>query len=195
MPRTLPAAVLAALDDGVVRFVPMVRFDFDSGVLALHVGRGSVVYDGVTFLSSNNLLAIGDVAEGAEGGAPSLSITVSGIDTTLRALLQTEPYLYRTASVHMCLTDDSFMLDPAAVFDLFFGSITDISYQETPAPTFGVTLQSRLADLARSQALKLTDADQQFLYPGDKGLEFVAQMAQMKIAWPRAEFLPDIRKA
>jgi hypothetical protein len=48
-----------------------------------------------------------------------------------------------------------------------------------------VIIQSRLADWERPRLSRYTNEEQQALYSGDKGLEFVPQMVEKTIIWGR----------
>jgi len=193
MSRALPAGVLALATANPLRFVVLVRLEFDGGTIAFHSGHEEVAFEGETYVPSSNLGEVGTVLESAGTTATTIEVTLSGVSSSLRSLLQSETYMRRPAYIHLALTDESFTVDPAAVFLLFSGSIDDIAYQDNGAPTWALTLKSRLADWERNVALRYTDADQQYLYPGDKGLEFVGEIAQKKLVWPIASYLPDPR--
>jgi hypothetical protein len=46
-----------------------------------------------------------------------------------------------------------------------------------------IACESRLIDLQRARERRFTDEDQQELYPGDLGLEYVAGLQEREIAW------------
>jgi hypothetical protein len=59
----------------------------------------------------------------------------------------------------------------------------DLEIGETA--TITLTIQNRLADWERPRLRRYTDEDQQSVYDGDLGLQFVAQMAEKTIYWGR----------
>jgi hypothetical protein len=48
-----------------------------------------------------------------------------------------------------------------------------------------VRAENRLADLERPRVRRYNSGDQQLLFSGDKGLEFVEQMVDTSIVWGR----------
>ena len=52
--------------------------------------------------------------------------------------------------------------------------------------TIQVTVENRLIEFERTRIRRYTAEDQKIDYPNDKGLEFVAEMAEKEIVWGRA---------
>jgi len=52
--------------------------------------------------------------------------------------------------------------------------------------TIQVTVENRLIEFERTRVRRYTAEDQKIDYPNDKGLEFVAEMAEKEIVWGRA---------
>jgi hypothetical protein len=188
-------AIAAAMAGGVLRLLAMVRLDFDSETFAWHNGYGEVSYRGAVYLGTGTLGSVGGVSV-APGAQPNtLSVGLGGIDPELVKLLLNEPYLGRRAAYHVAVVGADFRIDPEFVVPMFAGTIDGIEGTIGRSAGFTVNIKSRLADWERSRNLKYTDADQQLLYQGDRGFEFVPQIAQKKLIWPRAKFLPDARES
>jgi hypothetical protein len=191
--RSLSTAMQAASVAPVVYPLMMTRIDFDSGTLAWITGYQDVVFNGVVYEATGDIGSISPVKE-TPGAKPSnVSITISGLKPEVVALLQTEPYLNRKCWIHMAATDENWTFDADQVALYFYGKLDDINGITGETASFSISIRSRLADWERVRNLKYTDADQQKLYPGDKGMEFIAQLSQRKFIWPRAAFLPDPR--
>lgn len=191
--RSLSAALQTALVQPVVYTIGMVRLDFDSGVVAWHSGFGNIVYNGATYSGVGTLGNITPVKEEPGAKAAGVNITISGIRPEVVSLLLSEPYLGREATVHYALTDADYNFDSNKVVQIFFGKIDDVSCQMGRTASFTIAVRSRLADWERMRKILYNDADQQKLHPGDKGMEYVPQMQQRKLIWPKAAFLPDPR--
>jgi hypothetical protein len=50
-----------------------------------------------------------------------------------------------------------------------------------------ITAESRLIDMNRARERRFTDADQQQLYPGDLGLQYVAGLQDKEFPWGRVD--------
>lgn len=194
MSRTgMTSEQLAAIDAATVRPIAMVRAEFDSGVMAWHSGYGDIDFDGHTYTGTGKLGGISSIKEQPGTQATSLEVTISGLDPEIVALIQTEPYINRKVYLHVNLLDDQDRPVSAAPILFFKGTIDDISAQFGNTAAIKLTVKSRLADWERKRTLRYTDADQQRLYPGDKGMEFIPQMSERKLIWPLAKFFPDPR--
>lgn len=192
--RSIPAAILAGLSAETVRIIYLVRLHFDSGTIGWNSGFRDITFEGVTYLGLGELTSISAAKEQPGITAASFSVGVSGIKPEIVSLVLTEPYINRAAYIHYTLLDENDQViagDPVA---LFRGTIDSIGGQLGESAGFNIELKSRLADWERVIKCRYTDADQQKIHPGDKGFEFVGQMEQRKIIWPRAAFLPDTRK-
>lgn len=191
--RTLDAAITTAIAAATVRPLIMVRVDFDSGTLAWHSGFGVVTLDGVNYLGLGTLGSISQVTEQPGVQSSTITLNVSGIDPAVVALALTEPYINRKCYVHLTFLneeDEPLVATPILIFE---GTLDQIEGQMGAEALFRLTVKSRLADWERVRKLRYTDADQQKLYPGDKGMEYIPQMSERMLIWPKKKFLPDPR--
>lgn len=191
--RTLDQALADASKAAVARFLVMVRIDFDSGTKAWHSGFGDITLDGKTYYGIGNVGSISPVKEEPGTKSSSLSVEITGIRTEVVALMLNEPYMNRPAWVHLQLLDDQDRPLIATPLLIFKGSLDSIEGTMGATASFTLSIKSRLADWERPRKLRFSDADQQRLYPGDRGLEYVAQLSQKQLVWPRAAYLPDPR--
>lgn len=191
--KSIDAGILSALSAETVRAIYLVRLDFDGGTIGWNSGYRDITYGGATYLGLGDITSIAAVKEEVGIKSATLAVGVSGIDPTIVSLLLSEPYINRQASVHYTLLDAEDQVISGSPVLLFRGTIDSIEGTFGSTASFTVSLKSRLADWERVRMVRNTDAEQQRAYPGDKGFEFVAQMEQAKIIWPRAAFLPDVR--
>lgn len=191
--RTLDAAIATAAKQPVVRVIGLVRIDFDSGTVAWHSGFGPITFGGATYQGLGMIGSISAVKEQPGIKSSSISITISGIKPEIVALALAEPYLNRPALVHIQLLDEQDRPLIAAPLLIFRGGLDGINGTMGSSAEFQISIKSRLADWERPRRLRYTDADQQKLHPGDQGLEYIPQLAQRQLIWPRAKFLPDPR--
>lgn len=191
--RSLDSAIASASASPVVRFLYLVRIDFDSGTVAWHSGFGNYVYDGITYLGVNILCGISSVSEEAGIKSNTVTLTISGIKPEVISLALQEKYINRTCRIYLQCLDDQDRPITATPYLLFRGSLDNIEGTQGASASFKLTVKSRLADWERPRKLRFTDSDQQKLYPGDKGCEYIPQLSERVLIWPRAAFLPDPR--
>lgn len=191
--RTLDAAITAAMPSPVVRGIYFVKLAFDSGSACWHSGFGDLTFGGDTYLGVGTLSSISPIKEESGVKAAGATVGLSGIKEEIVSMLLSEPYLNRKAYIYFMPLDEGDQPVAATPYMLFRGTMDDISGEMGASASFTVSLKSRFADWERSRRSLYTDVEQQRLHPGDRGLEYVAQLSQKKIIWPRAAFLADSR--
>lgn len=188
--RDLDSVIAEASALPVVRVIAMVRLDFDSGVVAWHSGFGNITFGGATYNGVGTLGSVSSVREQPGTKSSSMKIQISGVNSAIVSLALSEPYINRPASAHITILDDQDRPLTATPLLIFKGTMDNIEGLASNTPSFQVTIKSRLADWERKRNLRYTDADQRKLHPGDRGMEYIPQMSQRKLIWPKAAFLP-----
>jgi len=188
--RTVDAATTTALSASPVRGIYFVRLHFDAATVAWHSGFGDITLDSIVYKGAGVLSSVSVIKEEPGVKAASVSVGLSGIKEEVVALLVGQAYINRPAYVHFSPLDEEDQPIATPVM-LFRGKMDNITGRMGSSPGFTVSLRSRLADWERPRKSLYTDVEQQRLYPGDRGMEYIAQLSQKKIIWPRAEFLPD----
>lgn len=185
MSRDLQAAAAQAAVAPVVRPISLARLDFPGAVLAAHSGVGQIAWGGDTYWGVGSFGAVSSVRD-AVGTQPSgVQLTLSGIPVDLVAKCLGEHYQGRDARLYLALLDagHQLILDPVLVFRGRM-DVPDIRMGETATITMHV--ENRLADWKRPRVRRYSHEDQQELYPGDMGLQFVTQMVEKTIVWGRS---------
>jgi hypothetical protein len=183
----------AAVVQPVVFPILLVRLNFDSGVAAWSSSLSPIDFEDVEYVAGGTLCSVPQVSESPGTAASVMSVGLSGVKSEIVALLLSEPYMGRTATVHLALTDEDMVFDPLRCKLIFTGKMDSISGNMGATASFSVAIKSRLADWERARNLMYTDSDQQAQYPGDRFFEYIPQISKMKIMWPKAQALPDPR--
>lgn len=191
--RTLTAEMQTDLVQPVVRFRYLVLIEFDNFIAAWTTAYKNIIYNEVEYIAVGHFGTISPFKETEGVKANGLTLTLSGVDESLVSLLLSTPYLNRNVKVFCYVTDEHENLDINKIKLMFRGKLDSIEGSVGNNPSFSVQVRSRLADWERTRSLKYTDADQQYLFPGDKGMEYIPQLSQKKLVWPRASFLTDVR--
>nr|VFK58169.1 MAG: hypothetical protein BECKUNK1418G_GA0071005_100230 [Candidatus Kentron sp. UNK]VFK68291.1 MAG: hypothetical protein BECKUNK1418H_GA0071006_100130 [Candidatus Kentron sp. UNK] len=181
MNRISNQAVLDALARQDIRLLVFAELHFESGVLRLHSGARGMEYrwGGKEWLGVGMLGEISTISETAELEATDLDLTLSGIDPTMLATALGEGYYDRDASLWLAFLDTDYQItgEPVGPFlysmDTMEGEIGEIAKVKLRAV-------SPLARWESPSIRRYTDADQQEEFPGDKGFEYVSQMAAGK---------------
>lgn len=184
--RDIPAAVISALESAVFRPVVFVEILFQTP-LRFTSFYSSLVVGGETYVGLGNLGSIDGVSENTDLDPQQLSVSIAGVSQASLAGALTEPYINRDARVMIGLMDDQgeLLSDP---FNYFVGKVDEMKVVHAKEGRITIILRDRLADWNRPRIERYTNAAQQALYPGDKGFEFVSQVADKEIIWPASSY-------
>lgn len=186
MSRTLSSAMQAVATAEVVRPIVLVRCDFDSGALNLWNGIGDLTIGSHTYVGAGTLLNVSSMKESADLEANGMTVTLSGITEPLISKARDEDYQGRELIVLLGAMDstNSVISSPVIIFSGFMDVMSIQDGAETA--TISVSVENRLIEFQRNRIRRYTAEDQKIDYPTDKGLEFVAEIAEKEIVWGRA---------
>lgn len=189
MARNLTELMRQAAGAGVVAPAFLVRMDFSSGPLRAWSGTGALVWNGETFTGTGVLGGISAIDETKKTSANGIELSLSGIPSDLIGKALMDQYRGRRVRIWLALFDTSrpdsaVMLDnPVQVFGGRMDTMRISDNGETS--TIVVSCESRLVDMERPRERRYTHEDQQELYPGDRGLEYVASLPTKEVLWGR----------
>lgn len=185
--RIINSATLAALSAQHIRWLVFAKVEFDFATLAFNSSLSSKVLDSETYLGAGNLGSVSPVNESSGLNPSQFEIKFSGVNDDIINSAATEDYLNKKAIVHIAVVDefDAIIGEPFIWFEGLTDGV-DIQYGKNSVVV--VSVRDRLTDWNRKRVGKYTDGDQQALHPGDKGLEFVTEVASREIVWPSREW-------
>ena len=183
--RTLSAGGIGALASSGFALDLFLAAEFDSGALRFWSGPPGAIatLGGEDFTGTGELIGIEGIEETTEVRAAGMSVTVSGIESSVLNLVHSEPYQGRPLTVWARLSD---LARQAPLDDiLLFRGRMDVMSVSAGASRFSVKIEveNRLVSLDRSAVATYTPADQEKRYPGDKGLEFVPRNKEYPLVW------------
>jgi len=205
MSRDLSTAVSSSLEDDVVYPFFAIELLFDTDVLRLWTGNGTLVYEGVNWTGSGTLLDVSKVEETAEIAAKGATLTLSGVPSEVISLALQEPYQGRVCNIYFGMfaqgsvlkEDGSYLLtedggripletQETGLTEIFSGYMDQMNIEES-AETASIELkvENKLIDLEKARVRRFTSAYQKSVYPGDLGLDFVEDLQDKEIVWGR----------
>lgn len=179
MARNIPNTLIDLLTAPSVELFVAVELLFDSGPLRIWSGVGNKVISGNTYTGTGSLLGVSSVDETDDLSAQGVTVSLSGIDSTLVSVALQEPYQNRVGKVYLGSGSNTF-----EVFNGFMDIMTISDSGETCE--ISVILESKLIVLDRVVPLRYTQETQQARYPGDTFFSYVADLADKNIVWGRA---------
>jgi len=170
-------------DDSLAPFLA-IDLAFDSGAVRLWNGYDDLTVDGEEYTGAGSLLGISSIDETAEIEANGVSITLSGIDSSLISVALTENYQNRTAKIYIGAIADN---GTVSSYQIFAGRLDVMTIEESgETATIAVTAENRLIDLERPRTRRYTSEDQKSLFPGDLGLDYVNDLQDKTLDWGRS---------
>lgn len=183
MSRDLSASNKSETEAPSLTAVAFVKLEYDSGPVCFHTGVGEITWGGNTYTGAGNLGDIGVLNEEAELGSNPLLLTLSGIPTSLIGTILNEHYQGRPATVYIGFLDEQTeqLVDTP---DVAYGGFMDtVTFTRGETATITMQLANELAAWNNPVIRRYNNGDQQTLYPGDLGLEFVERTVNKTIAW------------
>lgn len=157
-----------------------VELKFDSGNVRLWNGYGDLTIDSNTYNGSGSVLEISEIEETAEIGAKGVTITLSGVDSSILSLALVENYQYREANIFVGTISGATVNS----YKVFSGRMDVMSIEEL-GQTCNIALaaENRLIDLERARIRRWTDEDQKQIDATDLGFKFVNKLQERAIKW------------
>lgn len=185
MSRSLSSGMLSAVTADAVKPIILIELDFDSGATNLWSGVGELTWNNLTWVGGGSLLNISGLEETNEVRALGVTVTLSGLDSSIVSASLSEDYQGRTATIWVGAMDESgnVIADPVIVFG---GRMDVMSIRDSgETASMSISIENRLIDFERSKIRRFTDQDQKIDYPTDKGFEYVNAIQNKEIVWGR----------
>lgn len=195
MTREMTPEAALAIQQPIIRPVTLVFLDFPDEPIYVSSHTAPISFDGNIFLGVGDLGTVTAVEETASLKASKVDLTLSGIPrvdeqgTVLFSAIQTvlsKQYQGRPVKIwqaFMSTTTWQLIADPVLVW---------IGRMDTPQITASqstlsvqLTAEHELTDMDKPRVRRLTNSDQQYDYPGDRGLEYIPALQEKEIVWGR----------
>ena len=183
MSRDLTAGVVTEVTGLVVRPILLSQFFFDSGTIRFWNGTEDFVHDSNTYTGAGNLLDISSIDETQKTEARGISVSLSGIPSSLISIALAEEYQDRQVTIDLGFLDEDGVLiaDPYR----FFSGKADIMSITDGATTASISLtaESDIIALKRINERRRTAEDQKLTYAGDTFFDNVVALQSKEILW------------
>ena len=182
MVKTLTTNNSNVLNDEVVRPVYFLKFEFPSGNVYLNSTDRNITWGGNSYLGAGTIGTVSDIEETSELQANGIKLQLSGIPSTYVSIALTSEYQGSPATEYLGFFNSTYGLvdDP---FIIFVGKVDTMAISLSDTATIELEIENRLVDWERPRISRFTNEEQQNLYSGDKGLEFVDSVAEKELFW------------
>ena len=152
----------------------LVKLSFDDVSYFLSDAYIPVTYDSNTYTPTGSFLAFSDIVETNEANIETISISLSGVDTTYVNLFLTGGYLDRTVQIYKAFLDsnDALVSDPLLIFDGRLNNPVIKEDVEAGTSTVAVQASSLFVDFDRINTRFTNNESQQSFFAGDTGFRF-----------------------
>lgn len=162
--------------------------DLHDGTRYNWTGAAFVKIGGNVYIGKGNLVKVGSIPFGADDAAQPLTISLSGVQREHIVEARTLPPVRGLAQriyLQFFHPDTLQPVDPPyLVADRYLDTMT---YSRKGSDSYSVTAVSEDIWTTKntSQRSNYSDDDQQAVYPGDRGLEFVSELVPgTRVKWP-----------
>ena len=198
MSRTIDSGLLAALTGNAVEpfYAVELLFDvktttdvngdpIDIGPMRMWTGLGNRTINvrgtDQVFAGTGALLNIAAAEEVGDLSAKAMTISLTGLDSSIISLAMQEPYQRRKARVYMGEKSVS------SVVEIFSGQMDTMQITDEPdMSTVVMTIESKLVELERSRNWRYNDESHKARHSDDTFFSYVQSIQDQQVAWGRA---------
>lgn len=180
MSRTIPSALLTALSQPEVHPYHAVELDFDSTPIRLWTGYGERTILGNIYTGGGSLLTISGLEEASDLSAKGITISLSGVPSTLVTLALSEPYQRRECKVYFGTTDTTV---PIEVFSGLMNTMTIEDSGETSV--ISIAVESKLIRLEKASNRRYTEENHLSRHSSDTFFSYVTDLQDKQVVWGR----------
>lgn len=180
--RDIDAATQAAIVSESAIAITMCALDFSTGVVRFNDSDKDIIFNGDTYQAVGSLGSVSELTEASQLASPGVSLSLSGLDTSILAATLNETYHQRPATVLVQYVD----ADGVPVGDAYtaWSGFMDVMITDIDDDTFTVSLncESRLIMAGGLRKLR-SQEEHQTRYPADTFYQFLSQLESISIEW------------
>ena len=189
--RGLTAPISAATQDRVVRIATFFELELTDGSPTEFTRVSDLPFTtdwgGRSWTGIGTFGSITRIEETTELKAPGIEATLNGIDPSLISLALSRHIQGDPATLYWGFYDSGHVLIDLPI-TIFRGRADVMRIVKGDTAAMKLSIESVLADWDRPRVRRYNNADQQQQNPGDKGFEFVEQLADKELNWPNRTF-------
>jgi hypothetical protein len=180
--RGASGAVLSEWAKPVCRPVHLLEVDFDPFVYMTDAGC-NVDWNNNVYVASR-FLGFSPISETSELLVNRCTVSLSGVDQSVVALLLQETYFNRRMRIRLAMLNENLLVinSPVLIFDGRMSNPVVSIDPDTGAVACSVDGVSRWADFERTNGRHTNHTEQQALFPGDMGFRQVLSIPE-KLFW------------
>lgn len=180
MTRNLTQSASDHVELEVISFAILLELGFDSGDVNVWSGIGNLSWNGKTWTGTGDTGSISGVTEATDLSDTVIRATLNHIDNSLMPDLVSEVTgmdpVGRPFELYMAFFNSDNTIKEVVL--LSAGLIDSISLMDGEEGSITMDLVTEAGQMARTLFFRMDDQHQEKLFPGDRGLEFVAGLGE-----------------
>lgn len=183
MPRDINPLLLEALAATPVRLAVLVEIQFAASTLRLWSGNGPLVWNEQVYLGNGWLTGYTTVSDTQDIRAEGFTVSLTSVPVEVVALILNEARQSLSGKLYLAALSSAGLVipDPFAVCEGFL-DVPEFN-EDGDTASVQLTFESDIVDLEEPNETRLTDGEQQRLFPGDKALDKIAGLQDIPIFW------------
>ena len=192
MPRNLSAAMQAQAAAAANEPLHLVEAHFDAGVIRANDGFRTVIFNGESYPANGYLLGFDGLSEDAKLQVADVTVSLSGVPSTLVSAVLAEDYLDRRLVIYKgFMQSGALVVDPTPIFD---GMMDEPAISEDPEAgdcIVTIAASNHWSKFTQRSGRRSNDAIQQLFYPGDGFFKLCSEFAgKREMIWGRQQAIP-----
>ena len=184
--RTLTTGARTALGGSTVVLELLLEMLTTPAVRATTAAR-PIDWNGFTWLGVGSLGQV-DLVRDTVGEPSGLKFSLSHVPTELLSLALGDSVRNKACTLYLAILNaTTHAIEDVSTVGTYVLDQTSVA-EDKQDGAIGVTAVPLSRIFARPKPLRYTDADQQRLFPGDRGLQYIISQATHKDVWPAASF-------
>lgn len=193
MSRTVPASLITAWSGDTAEPYFAVEFLLDVksgtdvngnpiefGPLRFWSGYGDRTIESETYIGAGQLIKIDGISEVADLAAQGLTVSLSGLPSSIVSAALQEPYQRRVCRVYF---GDASVSD---VVNVFSGRLNKMTIEDTAETgTISVLVDSKLVEADKASNRRYTSESQKSRHANDTFFDYVSGLQDAEIVWGR----------
>ena len=167
----------------VIRPVIFVELLFDDDPLYVNTTPSVLEWDSKVWLGAGELGAISSPVQKIDMSSPILTVSLSGVPVERLNEARLEKYRNRIGNVYLGLFGSDWTLESAPL-QIYGGTLDGMSIGVSgKTSTLSVDIGSPFGEWDIPKPYRNTNENQQKIYPGDLGFEYIARMVEVDLVW------------
>ena len=180
--RLIDPDLVTGLNDDVI--VPVILFSLDTTPpIRLHSSIGEIEYDGNTYLGVGHFGGIDRVNESQFLQPERITLTLAGFPLQEGQVLGDIEYKNKRVQLTLLLYNKDTLQRIDAAINLFAGEADVLSVEYGDTVSYALTVSNELVAWKEGSNQVWSDRFQKYLYPDDRGFEYLTELEEKEIVW------------